>query len=226
MTPVSPDHDVDFHMEEGGLRRLHLDHYSSRPDRHSSSIPAGQKRRASSPPVEDGPSLHTVGSASDLFGRRESSGTSPVPRFHSTSESVSLTAPGLRSSSYASNLSVAASSIKSKNSYGTLSPGGISPGSSTRQATRPRRAQRADETNAEYKLAIEASKWHTVDGHTSSQSATMPPLARKLGRSRSPPSVAKPESRRSRSPLGRGSGSPAPDSAKKAGLDPTVATGE
>lgn len=42
-------------------------------------------------------------------------------------------------------------------------------------------------------------------------------------RSRSPPSVAKPESRRSRSPLGRGSGSPAPDSAKKAGLDPAAA---
>jgi hypothetical protein len=45
-------------------------------------------------------------------------------------------------------------------------------------------------------------------------------------RSRSPPSVAKSESRRSRSPLGRESGSPAPDSAKKAGLDPAAAAGE
>jgi hypothetical protein len=81
---------------------------------------------------------------------------------------------------------VAASSIKSKNSYGKLSPGGISPSSNTRKATRPRRAQRADETDAEYKLSIEAGERHTVDGHTSSQSATMQPLARKLGAPRGP----------------------------------------
>jgi hypothetical protein len=128
---ISPEHDVDFHMEEAGLRRLHLDDYSSRLDGYSPGMSAGQKRRASSPPVDDGPSLHTVGSASDLFRRRESaSRTSPVPRFHSTSGSVSSTASGPRSSSYASNLSVAASSITSMSSYGRLSPGGISPGSS------------------------------------------------------------------------------------------------
>ena len=89
---ISPEHDVDFHMEEAGLRRLHLDDYSSRLDGYSPGMSAGQKRRASSPPVDDGPSLHTVGSASDLFRWRESaSRISPVPRFHSTSASVSST---------------------------------------------------------------------------------------------------------------------------------------
>jgi len=48
----------------------------------------------------------------------------PVPRFHSTSASVLSTAFGPRSSSYASNLSVAASSIASKSSDGRLSPRG------------------------------------------------------------------------------------------------------
>jgi hypothetical protein len=126
---VSPDQDVDFQMEETGLRRLHLEDYASRPDAYSPGATAGQKRRASSPPGEDGPSLHTVGSASDLFRRRESaSRTSPGPRFHSSSGSVSSTASGPRCNSYASTtLSIGASSITSMNSYGRLSPGGLSP---------------------------------------------------------------------------------------------------
>lgn len=128
---VSPDHDVDFHMEEAGLRRLHLDDYSARSDAYSPGSTAGQKRRASSPPGDEGPSLHTVGSASDLYRRRESaSRTSPAPRFHSTSGSVSSTASAPRSGSYVSALSAGGSSITSLNSYGRLSPGGLSPGAS------------------------------------------------------------------------------------------------
>jgi len=124
---VSPDQDVDFQMEDTGLRRLHIEDYP-RPDSYSGAT-AGQKRRASSPPGDDTHSLHTVGSASDLFRRRESgSRTSPGPRFHSTSGSMSSTASGPRSNSYASTtLSIGASSITSMSSYGRLSPGGISP---------------------------------------------------------------------------------------------------
>lgn len=126
---VSPEHDGDFHMEETGFRRLHIDDYSNRPEGYSPGATVGQKRRASSPPGEDGPSLHTVGSASDLYRRRESaSRASPTPRFHSTSGSVSSTASAPRNNSYASSLSVTASSITSMSSYGRLSPGGISPG--------------------------------------------------------------------------------------------------
>jgi hypothetical protein len=124
----SPDHEVDFHMEETGFRRLHIDDYSRKSDSYSPGSTTGQKRRASSPPGDDGPTLHTVGSASDLYRRRESaSRTSPAPRFHSNSGSVSSIASGLRSNSYASTLSIAASSVTSMNSYGRLSPGGISP---------------------------------------------------------------------------------------------------
>ncbi|TAQ83602.1 hypothetical protein B7494_g8079 [Chlorociboria aeruginascens] len=127
---ASPEHDVDFHMEETGLRRLQIDDFP-RNELYSPASAAGQKRRASSPPREDRPALHTVGSASDLFRRRESAGSrsSPSPHFHSTSGSVSSTASGPRNNSYASTaLSVAASSMTSMNSYGRLSPGGISPG--------------------------------------------------------------------------------------------------
>lgn len=129
---ISPDRDVDFPMEETGLRRLYIDEYSPRPDAYSPGATAGQKRRASSPPVEDCPTLHTVGSVSDLFRRRESgSRGSPTPRFHSASGSVSSTTSGPRNNSYASStLSIAASSMTSMSSYGRLSPGGISPGGS------------------------------------------------------------------------------------------------
>lgn len=128
---VSPDHDVDFHMEEAGLRRLNIDDYAARSDPYSPGASTSLKRRASSPPVEDGPSLHTVGSASDLFRRRESaSRSSPTPRLHSTSGSVSSAASGVRNNSYSSSaLSTGTGSITSMSSYGRLSPGGISPGS-------------------------------------------------------------------------------------------------
>lgn len=126
---VSPDQDVDFQMEETGLRRLHLEDQSLRHDAFLPSAMTGQKRRASSPPGDEGPSLHTVSSASDLFRRRESgSRTSPGPRFHSASGSISSTASGPRSNSYTSTaLSVGGSSMTSVNSYGRISPAGLSP---------------------------------------------------------------------------------------------------
>ena len=114
---VSPDHDVEFPMEETGFRRLQIEDPLSRQDSHlPGGVLAGQKRRASSPPVEDGPSLHSVGSASELFRRRESGS-----RSHGPSGSMS-------SNSYASTpLSIAVSSISSINSYGRMSPGILSP---------------------------------------------------------------------------------------------------
>jgi hypothetical protein len=120
--------DADFPMEEtSGILHLRIDDNSSRLEGHSPTSAAGQKRRASSPPREDGqPSLQTVGSASDLFRRRESaSRASPTPWLHSSH------------SSYVSNLSLTASSIKSISSYGLLSPGGLSPGGMSPGALSP-----------------------------------------------------------------------------------------
>lgn len=127
---ISPDHDVDFQMEDSGFTRLQIDDYSTRSDSaYSPGAMIGQKRRASSPPGDDSPSLHTVGSASDLFRRRESaSRASPSPRFHTASGSVSSTASGPRNTTYASSLSVAErSSTTSAGSYGNLSSGSVSP---------------------------------------------------------------------------------------------------
>lgn len=123
----------DFQMEETGLTRLQIDDYAARTEAYSPSSAAGQKRRASEdPPREHEPALHTVGSASDLFRRRESAGgrSSPSPRYHSTSGSISSTASAPRNNSYTSTLSLTASSITSMSSYGRLSPGVISPGAS------------------------------------------------------------------------------------------------
>lgn len=125
---VSPDNDVDFQMEEAGLRRLHIEDYSSRPGAYSPSATVGQKRRASSPPGDEGPSLHTVGSAGDLFRRRESAArASPAPPYHSTHGSISSTGSAPRNNSYASTMSLSTGSITSLGSFGRLSPGGLSP---------------------------------------------------------------------------------------------------
>ena len=125
---VSPDHDVDFHMEESGMRRLQIDDCTARADVYCTSTAAGQKRRASSPPRDDGNALHTVGSTTDLYRRRESaSRASPSPRFHCMTGSISSSVSGPRSNSYASTTSHGASSIMSSSSYGRHSPGCLSP---------------------------------------------------------------------------------------------------
>lgn len=126
----SPEYEEGFHMEETGLRRLQIgEEYHGRSEGYSPcSTTAGQKRRASSPPRDD--SLHllrTVGSASDLARRRESgSRSTPSPRFHSSSTSISSTT-SLPRNSFSSTLSVTASSATSMGSYSRLSPGGLSP---------------------------------------------------------------------------------------------------
>jgi hypothetical protein len=128
-TRVSPDHD-DFPMEDPRIQHLQIEDYSSRLDGYSPGATIGQKRRASSPPMEEGPSLHCVGSNSDLYRRRESgSRASPGPRgFHTTTGSMSSTASERKSNSYSTALSVN-SSITSIGSSGfsRLSPGGVSP---------------------------------------------------------------------------------------------------
>lgn len=124
------ENDLDFPAEEtSGLRRLHIDDRVFRSEAYSPQSAAGQKRRASSPPREDQlPSLHTVGSQSDLFRRREStSRSSPVPRIHSNHGSISSTASGPRNNSYASTFSLAPT-VSTMSSYGRLSPSGLSPG--------------------------------------------------------------------------------------------------
>lgn len=101
---VSPD------SEETGIRRLHIEDYSARSDVYLPGASTGQKRRAESPLGDEGPPLH-------------------APRYypHSNSGSISSTASGPRSNSYASSLSIAPSSITSAGSYGRISPGGVSP---------------------------------------------------------------------------------------------------
>lgn len=131
---IFPDNDADFTMEETtGMRRLHIDDSMTlQMEGLSPGGGAGTKRRASSPPRDDSapPSLHNVGSSSDLFHRRvTNSRMSPQPfRFHANTGSVSSTS-SLRTASFASTLSnlTASSSITTMSSYGRLSPGGLSP---------------------------------------------------------------------------------------------------
>lgn len=119
----------DFPMEETGLQRLRIDDNMRRSDGNSPTSAAGQKRRAGSPPQDEGyPILHTATSMNDLHRRRESlaSRASPAPsRQHSLHGSISST----RSASFCSVPSLVPSSTMSGvDSYGRLSPGGISPG--------------------------------------------------------------------------------------------------
>lgn len=144
------DHDADFTMEETSrLRRLHIGDTYMRPDGHSPTSAAGQKRRASSPPREDGlHSLHKVGSASDLLRRRESvSRSSPTPRLHSSHGSVSSIGSGPRnSSSYTAALSIAPSSTATMSPYSRPSPGGLSPSGLSPGGVSPRSADGSNDS--------------------------------------------------------------------------------
>lgn len=123
---ISPDQD-DLHAEESGMKRLRIGDQPYRHDSINQSSTAGQKRRASSPPV-DGPSLHTAGSATDLYRRRDSvARASPGPPYHINTSLVGSMGSTPRNNSYASTMSLSTSSITSLNSFGRLSPGGISP---------------------------------------------------------------------------------------------------
>lgn len=103
------------------MKRLRIGDHPSRYELSSQSAAAGQKRRASSPPV-DGPSLHSASSASDLYRRRESAArASPGPPYHPTTNA----AP--RNNSYVSTMSLSTGSITSLSSFGRVSPGGVSP---------------------------------------------------------------------------------------------------
>ena len=128
----------DFAMDEaGGLQRLRIDDSMRRSDGYSPSSAAGQKRRASSPLVDDTPlpqTLHPTNSMSDLRRRRESAASrvSPAPSHqHSLHGSVSSTASGPRSNSFSAPMLTPSNSglTPVDVSYGNhLSPGGLSSG--------------------------------------------------------------------------------------------------
>jgi hypothetical protein len=164
------DNESDFPMEETGFQRLHIDDGMRRSDGQPLSAAAGQKRRASSPPVDDGPPLlHTATSLSDLYRRREqASRASPAPRNHSNHGSISSSTSGPRSASLNSVPSLAASSMSTVDSYGRLSPGGRSPGAISPLGY---------STDTYYPGAVSP---RTMDGHDSpfsmSLSATSAPL--------------------------------------------------
>lgn len=171
------DNESDFPMEETGFQRLHIDDGMRRSDGQPLSAAAGQKRRASSPPVDDGPPLlHTATSLSDLYRRREqASRASPAPRNHSNHGSVSSSSTsGPRSASFNSVPSLAASSMSTVDSYGRLSPGGRSPGGRSPGAISP---LGYSTDNHYYPGAVSP---RTMDGHDSpfsmSLAATSAPL--------------------------------------------------
>jgi hypothetical protein len=125
------DNDYDFPAEETtAMHHLKLDDGIIKNEGHSPGSAAGQKRRASSPPRDDGPpQLHTATSLSDLYRRRESaSRASPAPRYHSTQGSLSSLSSAPRNGSYHSPASTTMSSMTTMDSYRGLSPGGLSPG--------------------------------------------------------------------------------------------------
>ncbi|KAK7948461.1 C2H2 finger domain-containing protein [Apiospora aurea] len=115
--------DADFPMEEtSGIKRLHID------DSRSEYQRMGLKRRASSPPGDD-MMMQSLPGSGELLRRREgASRQSPTPRLTVIPQgSMSSVSSVGRSGSYASNISLAATSMTSGNSYGRVSPNGLSP---------------------------------------------------------------------------------------------------
>jgi hypothetical protein len=124
---ISSDHNADVQIEDTGFRRLRTGDYSSRPDPCSPADPVSRKRSTSPPPVDASRMRHCLGSAGNLYRRRESTMNAPDPRYPPLSGSVSSTSWGPGGNSYASTLSLGGSSIASMDSFGHLSPRGISP---------------------------------------------------------------------------------------------------
>ncbi|KAK8086782.1 hypothetical protein PG994_001756 [Apiospora phragmitis] len=115
--------DTDFPMEEtSGIKRLHIDDSG-----RSEYQRVGLKRRASSPPGDD--MMQGLPSSGELLRRREGgSRQSPTPRLTAIPQgSISSVSSVGRSGSYASNVSLTATSITSGNSFGRVSPNGLSP---------------------------------------------------------------------------------------------------
>lgn len=112
--------DADFHMEDTGMGRLHLEENSSQSDYHHA---AGHKRRASSTPEDY---VQGLPGAGELLRRRDGpTRASPTPRL--TIPQNSLSSLG-RSGSYVSSLPLTAvSGTSMASSFGRRSPGGLSP---------------------------------------------------------------------------------------------------
>ena len=116
--------DADFPMEEtSGIKRLHIDDAS-----RSEYQRMGLKRRASSPPGDD-LIMQSLPSSGELLRRREGgSRQSPTPRLTVIPQgSMSSVSSVGRSGSFASNISLTATSLTSGNSFGRVSPNGLSP---------------------------------------------------------------------------------------------------
>lgn len=137
LTPAdSYDQELEFPLEETSrLRQFHIDEgQHSRMNSFDNQSVVSLKRRASSPPVEDG-ALRHVSSQGDLLRRREgTSRGSPAPRLslNPPHGSISSLSSGDRSGSLG-GLSTA-TSMTSSLSFGRRSPIGLSP---TETATSP-----------------------------------------------------------------------------------------
>ena len=138
---VMEDADMDDQVEETGLKNLNIgSHTPPWAECYSPGSKSSLKRRASSPPREDGvimnsnkaknglPSLDIPNGSPDLYLRRAASylpaqRASPVQRFHASQGSISAVSSP-RNGSYASSstLSPTGTSITSGSSYDRLSP--------------------------------------------------------------------------------------------------------
>jgi hypothetical protein len=140
---VMEDADMDDQVEETGLKNLNIgSHTPPWAECYSPGSKSSLKRRASSPPREDGvvvstnkaknglPSLDIPSGSPDIFLRRTTSylpaqRASPVQRFHASQGSIS-TASSPRNGSYGSSstLSPTGTSITNVSPYDRLSPSG------------------------------------------------------------------------------------------------------
>jgi hypothetical protein len=133
---------------------------------HLPTFAAGQKRRASSPPVDDRLHLLRTGSASDLR-------SSLPPHLHFSPGSVSsIRSDPRNSSSYASTLSIAPSSTTTMSSYGRPPPGGLSPSGLSPCGVSPRSADGSNDSPHTTSSSVTASP----RGSVSSPSYQQQPL--------------------------------------------------
>jgi hypothetical protein len=128
-------YDQNFQMDDddSGMRDLNINDRSpgESDDYHNSK--SGQKRRASSPPVEAAREDRPAASnGNDLYHRRSAqmlgNRSSPATRFHTSHGSVSSASSyGQRTNSYASSYGLSVASSATSYSSDRLSPGALSP---------------------------------------------------------------------------------------------------